>query len=68
MNRFRTKIKRIGKGQDSKSSSEIKPSVVSGTSSPSTGFLGLGSKDKPRKATSVSSPPDVSSSPIHMVS
>lgn len=70
LNRFRSKIKKL-KGQSEKNSASesslIKPSVV--TPSPnSPSLLGLTvSKDNKRKAMSVSSPPDVSSSPVHMV-
>ena len=70
MNRFRTKIKRLGKGSDKISSDPsigLKPSVVnSGSSSP--GFLALQGSREMKRAVSVGSSPDVASpSPSHQV-
>ena len=69
LNRFRTKIKKLGKGHE-KSQGEsnlIKPTVVSSGTNSASGLLGP-SKENKRKAISVSSPPDVGSSPVHIVS
>ena len=78
LNRFRTKMRKQFKGHDGKNSPDsasTKPSGGGGgmssstsmtntcsTNSP-TGFLGA-----PKRAVSVSSPPDSSSSPVHQVS
>ncbi len=71
LNRFRTKMRKLGKGLDGKNSpdlatSNITNSTCSGSTTP-TGYLGA-PKDQKRKAVSVSTPPDISSSPVHQVS
>lgn len=71
MNRFRTKIKRLGKGNDKISSDAsvgIKPSVVGTSGNSSPGFLTLQGSREMKRAVSVGSPPDVTnSSPSHQV-
>ena len=75
LNRLRTKMKKRVKGQEKTDQVALKSSVSAvstssggggSTSNSPTAFLGA-PREK-RKAMSVSTPPDLSSSPIHQVS
>lgn len=65
LNRFRTKIKKLGKGHDKNS---CDPNLIKPPASSNSASGLLAPKENKRKAISVSSPPDVGSSPVHMVS
>lgn len=72
LNRFRTKMRKLKGDKNGSDPAGNKPSAavvattpITGSTSSPTGFLGA-PKEK-RKAVSVSTPPDMSSSPVHQV-